>query len=104
MIRGENVYTVRFPFEMRLYVKDSFFSFFANVVPWCTSVSKKNISFSDISAVNFIGGHVSLLVPRRKLRCLVYLCPIGKKCNLCSVFKQLVLRRFCLNFVFQYVP
>ena len=28
MIRGENVYTVRFPFEMRLYVKDSFFSFF----------------------------------------------------------------------------
>ena len=29
MIRGENVYTIRFPFEMRLYVKDSFFSFFA---------------------------------------------------------------------------
>ena len=28
MIRGENVYTVRFPFEMRLYVKDSFLSFF----------------------------------------------------------------------------
>ena len=28
MIRGENVYTVRFSFEMRLYVKDSFFSFF----------------------------------------------------------------------------
>ena len=28
MIRGENVYTVRFPFEMRLYVKDSFSSFF----------------------------------------------------------------------------
>ena len=56
MIRGENVYTVRFPFEMRLYVKDSFFSFFANVVPWCTSVSKKNVSFSDISAVNFIVG------------------------------------------------
>ena len=28
MIRGEKVYTVRFPFEMRLYVKDSFFPFF----------------------------------------------------------------------------
>ena len=28
MIRGENVYTVRFSFEMRLYVKDSFVSFF----------------------------------------------------------------------------
>ena len=30
MIRGENVYiyTVRFPFEMRHYVKDSTFSFF----------------------------------------------------------------------------
>ena len=91
MIRGENVYTVRFPFQMRLYVKDSFFSFLSlNVVPWYTTVSKKNVSFSDLSAVNFIGGHVSLLVPRRNLRCLVYLCPIGKKCHLCSVFKQLV--------------
>ena len=28
MIRGENVYTVRFPFKMRLHIKDSFFSFF----------------------------------------------------------------------------
>ena len=28
VIRGEIVYTVRFPFQMRLYVKDSFFSFF----------------------------------------------------------------------------
>ena len=77
MIRGENVYTVRrFPLEIRLYVKDSFSSFFVEVVPWYTTVSEKNVSFSDISAVNFIGGHVSLLVPRRKLRCLVYLCPI----------------------------
>ena len=28
VIRDENVFTVRFPFQMRLYVKDSFFSFF----------------------------------------------------------------------------
>ena len=27
VIRAENVYTVRFPFEMRLYVKDSFHIF-----------------------------------------------------------------------------
>ena len=55
MIRGENVYTVRIPFQMRLYVKGSFFSFLSlNVVPWYTTVSKKNVSFSDLSAVNFI--------------------------------------------------
>ena len=28
VVRGENVYTGRFPFKMRLYVNDSFFSFF----------------------------------------------------------------------------
>ena len=56
MIRAENVYTVRFPFEMRLYVKDSTFSFFVEFVPWYTTVSEKNVSFSDISAVNFIVG------------------------------------------------
>ena len=56
MIRGENVYTVRFPFEMRLYVKDSTFSFFVEFVPWYTTVSEKNVSFSDITAVNFIVG------------------------------------------------
>ena len=32
-------------------------------MPWYKTVSKKSVSFSDISAVNFIGGHVSLLVP-----------------------------------------
>ena len=34
MIRGENVYTVRFPFEMSLYVKDSFFLFFPECCPF----------------------------------------------------------------------
>ena len=28
VVRGETLYTVRFPFKIRLYVKDSFFSFF----------------------------------------------------------------------------
>ena len=54
MIRGENVYTVRFPLEMRLYVKDSTFSFFVECCAWYTTVSEKNVSFSDISAMNFI--------------------------------------------------
>ena len=33
VVRGENVYTGRFPFKMRLYVNDSFFSFFSS---WMT--------------------------------------------------------------------
>ena len=59
-----------------------------------TTVSKKIVS---------VGWRVSLLVPWiwRNLRCLVYFCPTGKKCHLRSIFKQLVWRRFCLNFVFQ---
>ena len=58
MIREENVYTVRFPFEMRHYVKDIAFTHFSlNVVPWYTTVCEKNVSFSDISAVNFIVGY-----------------------------------------------
>ena len=82
----------------------AFSHFSLNVVPWYTTVSKKIVSVSDILAVNFIVGWcVSLLVPWiwRNLRCLVYFCPKGKKCHLCRVFKQLVWRRFCLNFVFQ---
>ena len=51
--------------------------------------------------MNFIGGHVSLLVPRRKLRCLVYLCPIGKTCHLCrflnSWFKDGFAKTSCFN-------
>ena len=35
VVRGENVYTERFPFKMRLYVNDSFFSFF---VECCASL------------------------------------------------------------------
>ena len=81
------------------------FSHFSwNVVPWYSTVSNKIVSVSDISAVNFIVGWcVSLLVPWiwRNLWCLVYFCPTGKACRLCSVFKQLVWRRSCLNFVFQ---
>ena len=79
-------------------------SFFVECCDLVTTVSKKIVSVSDISAVNFIVGWcVSLLVPWiwRNLRCLVYFCPTGKKCHLCSIFKQLVWRRFCLNFVFQ---
>ena len=35
VVRGENVYTGRFPFKMRLYVNDIAFSHFSlNVVPW----------------------------------------------------------------------
>ena len=30
--------------------------FSLSLVPWYTTVSKKNVSFSDISAVNFIVG------------------------------------------------
>ena len=54
MVRGENVYTGRFPFKMRLYVNDSFFSFSLNVVPLYTTGSKKVVSVSDISVVHFI--------------------------------------------------
>ena len=82
----------------------AFSHFSLNVVPWYTTVSKTIVSVSDILAVNFIVGWcVSLLVPWiwRNLRCLVYFCPKEKKCHLCRVFKQLIWRRFCLNFVFQ---
>ena len=54
VVRGENVYTGRFPFKMRLYVNDSFFSLKLNVVPLYTTGSKKVVSVSDISVVHFI--------------------------------------------------
>ena len=82
VIRGENVYTGRFPFKMRLCVNDSFFSFFVECCALVTTVSKKIVSVSDISAVNFMEGWcVSLQVPWiwRNLRCLVYFCPTEKK-------------------------
>ena len=34
----------------------AFSHFSLNVVPWYTTVSEKNVSFSDITAVNFIVG------------------------------------------------
>ena len=93
VVRGENVYTGRFPFKMRLYVNDSFFSFFVE----CCALVYNRVLKDCLS-----GWCVSLLVPWiwRNLRYLVYFCPTGK-CHLCSVFKQLVWRLFCLNFVFQ---
>ena len=55
MVRGENVYTGRFPFKMRLYVNDIAFSHFSlNVMPRYPTGSKKVVSLSDISVVNFI--------------------------------------------------
>ena len=81
VIRGENVYTGRFPFKWVFASMIAFSHFSLNVVPWYTTVSKKIVSVSDISAVNFIVGWcVSLLVPWtwRNLRCLVYFCPTGE--------------------------
>ena len=43
-----------FPFKMRLYVNDSFFSFFVECCALVYNGSKKIVSVSDISAVNFI--------------------------------------------------
>ena len=55
VVRGENVYTGRFLFKMRLYVNDSFFSVFVECCALVlTTGSKKIVSVSDISAVNFI--------------------------------------------------
>ena len=55
MIGGENVYTGRLPFKMRLYVNHIGFSHFSlNVVSWYPTGSKKIVSLSDISVVNFI--------------------------------------------------
>ena len=55
LVRGENVYTGRFLFKMRLYKNDSFFSFFVECCALVlTTGSKKIVSVSDISAVNFI--------------------------------------------------
>ena len=54
-LKGENVYTGRFPFKMRLYVNDIAFSHFSlNVVPWYPTGSKKIVSVSDISVLNLI--------------------------------------------------
>ena len=45
----------RFPFKTRLYVNDIAFSHFSlNVVPCYPAGSKKIVSVSDISVVNFI--------------------------------------------------
>ena len=55
VVRGENVYTGRFPFKMRLYTSVITFShFYLNVVPASIQPAKKIASVSDISAVNFI--------------------------------------------------
>ena len=55
VVRGENVYTGRFLFKMRLYVNYSFFSVFVECCALVlTTGSKKIVSVSDISAVNFI--------------------------------------------------
>ena len=69
VVRGENVYTGRFPFKMRLCVNDNFFSFFFEcyVVAACIQPAKKIASVSDISAVNFIA---STAVGWSKFTCL----------------------------------
>ena len=55
MIRGENVYTGGFPFEMRLCVNDIAFSHFSlNVCPGIQPGLKRLSSVSVISVVNFI--------------------------------------------------
>ena len=55
VVRGENVYTGRFLFKMRPYVNYSFFSVFVECCALVlTTGSKKIVSVSDISAVNFI--------------------------------------------------
>ena len=56
MIRGENVYTVRFRLKCVFTSRIPFSHFSLNVVPRYTTVCEKNVSFSDISAVNFILG------------------------------------------------
>ena len=54
VIRGENLYTGRFSFKMRLYVNDIAFSHFSlNVMPWYPTGSKTIVSVSDISAGEF---------------------------------------------------
>ena len=57
-------------------------AFSLNLVPLClkTFVSKNIVSVNFGGDFNSRGNNIGLLV-RRKLRCLVYLCPTGKKCN-----------------------
>ena len=63
----------------------AFSHFSLNVVPWYTTGSKKIVSVSDISAVNFIASREvgwSKFTFREFEEiyhvCLVYFCPIGK--------------------------
>ena len=54
VVRGENVYTGRFPFKFVFTSMIPFSHFSLNFVPWYTTESKKIVSVSDISGVNFI--------------------------------------------------
>ena len=54
VVRGENVYTGRFPFKFVFASMIAFSHFSLNVVPWYTTGSKTIVSVWDISAVNFI--------------------------------------------------
>ena len=70
MVRGENVYTGRFPFKFFFTSMIAFSHFSLNVVLWFTTGSKKIVSVSDISGVNFIA---SRAVRRSKFTCSVNL-------------------------------
>ena len=51
MVRGENVYTGRFPFKFVFTSMIAFSHFSLNVVPWYTKESKKIVSVSDITGM-----------------------------------------------------
>ena len=55
-------------------------AFSLNLVPLYTTVSKNIVSLNFGGEFNSRGKNIGLLV-RRKLRCLVYLCPTGEKRN-----------------------
>ena len=82
----------------------AFSHFSLNVVPWYTTVSKKIVSVSDISAGEF---HIRVMckfigsVNLKKSTMSGLLLSHREKCHLCGVFKRLVWRRSCLNFGFQ---
>ena len=90
--RGEVCWRVSVVFTSKI-------TFSLNLVPLYTTVSKNIVSLNFGGEFNSRGKNIGLLV-RRKLRCLVYLCPTGKKKKPYSVSKQLIIGKTHRQYIF----